>query len=140
MTRTLHGNAMTTNGMGNNTASHKRVRSVVGSVSRYAHIPTDNQKFRQFIDALFSSKRLTQDDIQSEIKAYVEVLETNYTDTIREQRAHIDRLQKKLRVVKGDKTNSVIEKNEIESIFVECIEDTRKEILKRRLKNEMQTR
>lgn len=58
------GNAMTTNGLGVGvSASHKRVRSVVGSVSRYAHIPTDNQKFRHFIDALFSSKRLTQDDI-----------------------------------------------------------------------------
>jgi hypothetical protein len=44
-------------------ASHKRVRSVVSSVSRYAHIATDNQKFRHFIDALFSSKRLKPDDV-----------------------------------------------------------------------------
>jgi len=58
LTRTLQ--AHTTGG-----ASHKRVRSVVGSVSRYAHIPTDNQKFRQFIDALFSAPKstLSQEDI-----------------------------------------------------------------------------
>lgn len=83
---------------------------------------------------------MNKDDIQNEIKAYVEVLETNYTDTIREQKAQIDRLQKKLRLQKGEKTNQAIEKTEMEAIFVECIEDVRKEILKRRLKNEMITR
>lgn len=34
----------------------------------------------------------------------------------------------------------VSEKNEFESLFVLCIEDTRRDIMKRRLKNEILTR
>jgi hypothetical protein len=33
----------------------------------------------------------------------------------------------------------IVEKNELEALFVDCIEDVRKDILKRRLKNEVQT-
>lgn len=78
------------------TTEHRRVKSnsvlgVGGQVSRYAHIPTENLKFRSFIEALFGSK-MTSDDIKEEVKAYVEVLETNYTDTIRDLKAQIDRL------------------------------------------------
>lgn len=68
------------------TVQHKRVRSVVGSISRYANIPTENLKFNQFIEALFSSK-MNNDDIKVELKHYVEAIETNYTGTIRDFRA-----------------------------------------------------
>lgn len=34
----------------------------------------------------------------------------------------------------------VMEKNELETLFVTCVEDTRKAVLKRRLKSEMDTK
>ena len=46
-------------------------------------------------------------------------------------------MQKKLRLSQSDKTNAHMEKTEIEAIFVECIEDVRKDIMKRRLKSEI---
>jgi len=36
-----------------------------------------------------------------------------------------------------EKVNDTIEKSELESLFVECIEEVRKDIMKRRLKNEI---
>jgi len=39
--------------------------------------------------------------------------------------------------LKGDKINEVTEKNELESLFIECIEDVRRDIMKRRLKSEV---
>lgn len=37
----------------------------------------------------------------------------------------------------ADKVNENTEKNELEGLFVECIEEVRKDIMKRRLKNEI---
>lgn len=129
-----------------NTTSRKgksgtRVKSSASMISRYASVVpiSENIKFNQFIDALFGSK-MTNDDIKQEIKAFVEVLETNYNETISDLKLQIERLQKKLRKAKGDKANTQIEKTEFEALFVECIEDVRKEIMKRRLKNEIAAR
>ncbi len=119
---------------------HNRSKTISKSmVSRYAHIPTENLKFQQFIDALFASK-MTRDDIKDEIKGYVSALETNYNDTIRQLKRDIERLQKKAQKLKTDRANEQTEKTEFEAIFVECIEDVRKEIMKRRLKSEMVAR
>ena len=55
--------------------AHKRVKSIssIGvQSSRYAHIPTENLKFKSFVDALYStSAKLTTEDIKSELVAYV---------------------------------------------------------------------
>ena len=114
------------------------MKSTLG-LSRYANIASENLKFDTFIDALFASK-MTQYDIKVEVKSYVNVIETNYNETIRDLKSQLDRLQKKLRLVRSDTANKQIEKTEVEAIFVECIEDVRKEIMKRRLKNEIISR
>jgi hypothetical protein len=49
-------------------------------------------------------------------------------------------LQRKLKLARSDKANGVVEKGEIEGVFVESIEEVRKEIMKRRIKNEVNVR
>jgi hypothetical protein len=49
-------------------------------------------------------------------------------------------LQRKIKLVRSDKANVLVEKTEMESVFVEAIEEVRKEIMKRRLKNEVTVR
>ena len=44
-------------------------------------IPTENLKFSQFLDILFTSG-MTKSDIKNETEGYVKALETNYTDKI----------------------------------------------------------
>lgn len=60
--------------------------------SRYRHIPSENLKFQQFIDLIFES-RMEKDDVKFEIINYVQALETNYNDTITEQKTRCDRLR-----------------------------------------------
>ena len=40
----------------------------------------------------------------------------------------------------SEETNLRLERNDFESLFVECIEEVRKEIMRRRLKNEIYNR
>jgi len=79
-------------------------------------------------------------DVKEEIIKYVQALETSYTDAIRDLKAIIDREKKTSKKVVADKINMSTERNELESLFIECIEEVRKDIMKRRLKNEIYNR
>ena len=79
-------------------------------------------------------------DVKEEIIKYVQALETSYTDAIRDLKTIIDREKKTAKKVVAEKINMSTERNELESLFIECIEEVRKEIMKRRLKNEIYTR
>jgi len=83
---------------------------------------------------------MSDDDKKREAISYLEALETNYTQTIRDLRGQVDRLQMKLKLARSSKANTVVEKSKIESVFVESIEEVRKEIMKRRIKNEVNVR
>jgi len=64
-------------------------------------------------------------------------LETNYNDTIRDLKDFIRKEEIRNKKLNFEKVNDTIEKSELESLFVECIEEVRKDIMKRRLKNEI---
>ena len=120
--------------------SESRQRAVTRSPkSRYRSIPTKNVKFEKFIELIFKSRMQTQ-EVKDEIIKYVQALETSYTDTIRDLKVVIDREKIKQKKQIADKVNMSTERNELESLFIECIEEVRKEIMKRRLKNEIYNR
>jgi len=83
---------------------------------------------------------MPNNDVKEEIIKYVQALETSYTDAIRDLKAIIDREKKASKKVVADKINMSTERNELESLFIECIEEVRKDIMKRRLKNEIYNR
>ena len=58
-------------------------------------------------------------------------------ETIKDMKMQIDREKLKARKYQADKVNENTEKNDLESLFVDCIEEVRKDIMKRRLKNEI---
>ena len=93
-------------------------------------------KFSKFLDLVFKSK-MTKDDIREEISKYVQALETNYMETIKDYKQTLEREKTKARKVTADRVNENTEKNELEGLFVDCIEEVRKDIMKRRLKNEI---
>lgn len=80
---------------------------------------------------------MDQEDVKTEIIKYVQALETNYTDTIREFKYQLDKERIKNKKSNFDKVAEMSQKNELENLFVECIEEIRKDIMKRRLKNEI---
>ena len=104
--------------------------------SKYRFIPTENAKFKEFIQLMMKSK-MTKEDIRDEITKYVQVLETNYMDTIKDLKLAVEKERMRSKKVTAERVNENTEKNELESLFVDCIEEVRKDIMKRRLKNEI---
>ena len=80
---------------------------------------------------------MSRDGQKVEITNYVQVLETNYNDTIRDLKDFIKKEDTRNKKLYFEKVNDTVEKSELESLFVECIEEVRKDIMKRRLKNEI---
>lgn len=80
---------------------------------------------------------MKKDDIKDEISKYVQLLESNYNDTIKDLKIMLEKEKIKQKRMAFNKVNDVQSKNELESLFVECIEEIRKSIMKRRLKNEI---
>lgn len=107
--------------------------------SNYAQIPTRNMRFEKFITDMFKSK-MTAADVKDHIIKYVQALETNYNELIRSFKDVIEKEKLTQKKQVTEQTNARIERNDLESLFVECIEEVRKEIMRRRLKNEIYTR
>lgn len=80
---------------------------------------------------------MRQDEIKDEILKYVSAIETNYNETIRVLKEDINKEKSKNKKLSFEKVAEVTEKNQLEGLFVECIEEVRKDIMKRRLKNEI---
>ena len=121
---------------GKSMTAGKKERHSKSPVSHYRFLPTENAKFTKFLELIFNSKMI-KDDIKDEIGKYVQALETNYTETIKDLRTLLDKERLKAKKVQADRVNENTEKNELEGLFVDCIEEVRKDIMKRRLKNEI---
>ena len=59
---------------------------------------------------------------------------------IRELKTDMDRMKRKFASDKTAKVTQTLEKSDLEQLFVRCVEDMRKEIIKRRLKSEVHAR
>lgn len=65
------------------------------------------------------------------------MLETNYNDLIRGLKEKAEKLQKQLVKVRSKGANEASERSEMEQLFIECIEEVRKEVMRRRFRNEI---
>lgn len=88
------------------------------------------------MDLIFDSK-MSKSDQKEEILRYVQLLETNYNATIRDMKATMERQQRAHKKSSFQRVGEVSTKADMENLFVECIEETRKTIMKRRLKSEI---
>lgn len=78
-----------------------------------------------------------KEDVKFEIISFVQSLETNYNDTINEHKVKCERFKANLRKEKAKHVNDVIQKGDLENLFVDCVEDVRRNVIKRRLKAEI---
>ena len=83
------------------TTKHQRAQSNANTrnanlTSRYKQgmIPTENLKFSQFLDILFTSG-MSKSEIKTETEGYVQALETNYTEKIHQLKLEIEKLQRR---------------------------------------------
>jgi hypothetical protein len=56
---------------------------------------------------------------------------------IQEEKIKVEKLKKDLRKEKSKNINETLEKSDLENLFVECVEDVRRNVIKRRLKSEI---
>ena len=61
--------------------------------------------------------------------------EFKYTETIRHLKNQIDTEKKNTRGIRADKVNFMMQRNELEEFFLQCIEEVRKDIVKRKTLN-----
>ena len=119
-----------------NRSSQRNARS---PSSNYQNVPTQNIKYEAFLDMLFSSN-YDEERKKSELKLYMQAVETRFNNNLKELRNKVEKERKKRIKIESFKVNDATNKNELETIFVDCIEEVRKDIMKRRLKNEIQNK
>jgi len=62
--------------------------------------------------------------------------ELKYAETIRHLKNQIDQEKKNARSLRADKVNFMMQRNELEEFFLQCIEEVRKDIVKRKSLNQ----
>ena len=84
-----------------------------------------------------SAQSLKPEEQKEEIVKYISALETNYNDMIRNLKERLEKLQRQLVKARSSGANEVSERSEMEQLFIECIEEVRKEVMRRRFRNEI---
>jgi hypothetical protein len=67
-------------------------------------------------------------------------METNYNDKICAMREHSKKLEVEVKKNKTLGVNEVVQKKDLEQLFVDCVEDMRRNIIRRRLRAEINSR
>lgn len=70
----------------------------------------------------------------------MQALETNYNDKIHMLKEKNEKLIRQLKNKKSEKVNEATEKSDLEQLFVSCIEEVRKEVMRRRFRTEVANR
>jgi hypothetical protein len=79
-------------------------------------------------------------EAKEELMKYVAVLEANYKSKVQEMQENLNnqvKQREKIEKKEIEKSKQFINKNELEMLFTECMEDVRKDVMKRRLRNEI---
>lgn len=117
-------------------AKNKNANAISTSRYRQGTIPTSNLRFEQFCDIVFGSK-MTKEEIRREVQEYVQVLETNYAQKIDQLKLDLTRERHRNKGGQAKQVHRVSERSDLEELFVSCVEDVRRDVMRRRLQAEI---
>lgn len=80
---------------------------------------------------------MKKDDIKTEIMNYMQTVETSYQEALKDNKSRFEKLKKEMLKEKSKHVNQAIEKSDLENLFVDCVEEVRRTVIKRRLKTEI---
>lgn len=80
---------------------------------------------------------MSKDEIKQEIINFVQDLETNYNERINQLQRLVEKQKKATQQERIKNVTKVQDRTEMEQLFVDCVEDVRKDVIKRRLKSEI---
>jgi len=98
---------------------------------------TKNRKFEIFLEDLFDLG-FENDRIKQEILQYVSALEAYYAEKLRDVYLRRDKNRSKSQMgnIETQKVNALMQKNELMSILDDSVEEVKKQIMRRRAKQE----
>ena len=115
-----------------------------GVESAYKSIPVENLKFGIFLSKLVS-KVVERDRLptnlsylQKSVLTYVQALEERYLKQIQTLKDQVHTGERKLKRELEKSLQVKVEKNQLRTQFVEVIEEVRKEVIRRKLKGEIE--
>ncbi|CDW88143.1 UNKNOWN [Stylonychia lemnae] len=114
--------------------SQKNISIVQGGNNYFCPL-TQNKKFEEFLKDLNDIK-IDQDRVKQEIINYVKVIESFYTQKLQNLRQKFDKKIRASKISQSNKVSMHIERNELEKIFSNSIDEVKKQILKRKVKSE----
>lgn len=112
--------------------SESRGASIILGENSYFCPYTENKKFEAFINDLYELN-FDAAKQKTEIINYVKVIESFYSDKIQHIKRQYEKRSKTMKA-KSSRVTNYFHKSELEKIFTECIDITRKGIMKRRIK------
>lgn len=75
--------------------------------------------------------------MKKEIINYMQVVESFYTDKLHKIKSNFEKQIKQIKKKQADQINPVVDRTELEKVFISALDELRKQILKRRLKQEI---
>ena len=85
---------------------------------------------------IFKSK-MTMEDIKDQIIKYVQAIETNYMEAVKDLKECLSKQKQSAKKVAAEQHNFIADRTDLEAHFVQCIEEVRRQVFRRRLKTEL---
>lgn len=117
-------------------SSRRMNKSTIVSSYRQGTMQADNSKFDQFLTILLQSK-LKREEVKLDILRYVQTMETNYTDRVTHLQKSLEKAHKSIVQERTRNVDRLMERSELESLFSEAIEETKRRLVHRRLTSEL---
>lgn len=89
------------------------------------------------LEILQKHKRKSKEFLE-ELEKYMEAQESKFHESVKHYKSIIENEKKKIINLNAQKNNAFVQKSDLEGLFLECVEEVRKEVLRRRAKSLLQ--
>jgi len=89
------------------------------------------------LEVLQKHKRKSKEFLE-ELERYMEAQESKFHESVKHYKSIIENEKKKIINLNAKKNNAFVQKSDLEGLFLECVEEVRKEVLRRRAKSLLQ--
>jgi len=86
------------------------------------------------LEVLQKHKRKSKEFLE-ELERYMEAQESKFHESVKHYKSIIENEKKKIINLNAQKNNAFVQKSDLEGLFLECVEEVRKEVLRRRAKS-----
>ena len=99
-----------------------------------------NQGPKSFCDYLRQKYMLRQPQLFQDIEAFLMAQEKKFQGTILHAKNALNSQKRRTRAISANRSNRIQEKNDLESLFLQCVDEVKKDMLKRRSRSQQSRR